>query len=134
VAVDGASFFDTNIPLYLLSGDADKAARAEDLLAEGGAISVQVLNEFVAVALRKHRAPWPAIDELLSALKLLCRVEPLSVPVHERALAIARRYKLHVHDACIAASAIEAGCTTLYTEDLQHGQRIDSLTIVDPFR
>ena len=134
VAVEGLRFFDTNVPLYLLSGDAAKAGRAEDLLAEGGTISVQVLNEFVAVALRKHRASWPAIEDLLSALKSLCRVEPLSLAVHVRAMGIAKRYRLHVYDACIAASAIEAGCSTLYSEDLQHGQSIDALNVINPFR
>ena len=55
------AFFDTNIPLYLLSADAGKASRAEDLLAERGTISVQVLNEFAAVARRKHATPWPDV-------------------------------------------------------------------------
>lgn len=130
---DGA-FFDTNVPLYLLSADTLRCARAVDLLAEGGTISVQVLNEFAAVARRKHAAPWAAIEDSLASLKRVCRVVPLTLIMHERAVAIARRFGWHVYDATIVASAIEAGCSILYTQDLQHGQRIDGLTVLDPFR
>lgn len=128
------AFFDTNVPLYLLSADTDRCARAVDLLAEGGTISVQVLNEFAAVALRKHSAPWAAIEDSLASLKRVCRVVPLTLTSHERALAIARRFGLHVYDSTIVASAIEAGCSILYTQDLQHGQKLEGLTVLDPFR
>lgn len=130
----GGPFFDTNVPLYLLTEDSTKAGRAEDLLASGGTISVQVLNEFAAVARRKHKVPWTAIEELLAGFRLVCRVEPLTVATHERAVALAKRYGFHIYDATIAASAIEAGCETLYSEDLQHGQVFDGLTVLDPFR
>jgi predicted nucleic acid-binding protein len=126
-------FFDTNVPLYLLSNDAVKAGRAEDLMATGGTVSVQVLNEFTAVARRKHQVPWAAIEEVLSGLRLVCRVEPLTIATHDRAVSLAKRYGFHIYDATIAASAIEAGCKTLYSEDLQHGQVFEGLTVVDPF-
>ncbi len=126
-------FYDTNVPLYLLTADDARAQRAEDLLAGGGVISVQVLNEFVAVARRKHRAPWMRVTDTLEALRQVCRVEPLTVPVHERALVLAQRVGLPVYDAMIAASAIAAGCRTLYSEDFQHGQVLDGLTILNPF-
>ncbi|WP_428422974.1 PIN domain-containing protein [Methylibium sp.] len=129
-----SAFFDTNIALYLLTGDEAKADLAEDLLATGGTISVQVLNEFVAVARCKGATPWPKIDEVLSALRQVCRVEPLTVATHERALALARRYGFPIYDATIAASALLSGCTTLYSEDFQHGQTLDGLTIHNPFR
>ena len=132
--MSGAAFFDSNVLLYLISADEDKAARAEALMAAGGTISVQVLNEFVAVARRKHRAPWPPISDLLAGFKALCTVQPLTLATHEKAAALAERYGLHVYDACIAASAIGAGCERLYSEDLQHGQRIESVTVIDPFR
>ena len=105
-----SAFFDTNIPLYLLSGDTGKASRAEDLLAEGGTISVQVLNEFTAVARRKHTTPWPDVTLMLDALKGVCRVEPLTLEVHERAVDLAQRFGLPIYDATIAASALAAGC------------------------
>jgi predicted nucleic acid-binding protein len=131
--LSGSAFFDSNIPLYLISGDEFKAGRAEELMAQGGMVSVQVLNEFAAVARRKHQAPWPAIADSLAAIKAVCGVQPLSVVTHDMALALAERYQLHVYDACIVASALEAGCDRLYTEDLQHGQRIETVTVIDPF-
>ena len=127
------AFFDSNVPLYLFTGNSAKAERAEDLLAAGGAISVQVLNEFVAVARRKLVAPWPAVEDALAALQQICRVEPLTVATHRRAVALAKRYGFPIYDATIAASALESGCETLYSEDFQHGQKIDRLTIVNPF-
>jgi predicted nucleic acid-binding protein len=114
----GHAFFDTNIVLYLLSADAIKADRAESLLADGGVVSVQVLNEFAAVALRKIALDWPAIDEVLGVVRRVCEVRPLTIETHDRGLRLARRYQLAVYDAMIAASALEAGCDTLWTEDL----------------
>jgi predicted nucleic acid-binding protein len=131
--VSAGAFFDTNVPLYLISADTARCARAESLLAEGGTISVQVLNEFAAVARRKHAVTWPAIEDLLASLKQMCRVVPLTVATQERAIRIAKRSGLHVYDATIVASALDAGCATLYTQDLQHGQRLEGLTVLDPF-
>lgn len=128
-----ACFFDTNIALYLLSADASKADRSEALLAEGGTISVQVLNEFVAVARRKHQAPWEGVRATLDALCTVCEVVPLTLPVHQAAVKIAERFGFTIYDATIIASAQAAGCTTLYTEDLQHGQRIDGLLVINPY-
>lgn len=127
------AFFDTNVPLYLLSADPAKASRAEDLMAEGGTISVQVLNEFAAVARRKHTTPWPDVVLMLDALKSVCRVEPLTLGVHERAVDLARRFGLPIYDATIAASALAAGCAVLYSEDFQHGLAIDGMTVRNPF-
>jgi predicted nucleic acid-binding protein len=129
------AFFDTNVVLYLLSEDTAKADRAEDLLAAGGTISVQVLNEFAAVARRKLRMSWPEVREALAPIRAVCTVEPLSVETHERATAVAERYGLTVCDSLIVAAALLAGCKTLYSEDMQHGQVIDrALTIQNPFR
>jgi predicted nucleic acid-binding protein len=127
------AFFDTNIALYLLSADARKADRSEALLAAGGTVSVQVLNEFVAVARRKHQAPWPSVHATLQALCTVCKVEPLTLPMQQRAVKIAARLGFTIYDATIIASALDAGCTTLYTEDLQHGQRIDGLLVCNPY-
>jgi predicted nucleic acid-binding protein len=128
------AFLDTNVLLYLLSEDASKADRAENLLADGGVISVQVLNEFAAVASRKLGLSWPEIRELLETAQSLCRVEPLTVATHERGLAIAERYGFSVYDSLIVCSALLAGCRVLWTEDLQDGQRIDDqLTVKNPF-
>ena len=78
----GEDFFDTNVLLYLLSADTTKADRAEELLAIGGTISVQVLNEFVAVASRKLRMSWIEVREVLAQIRAVCAVEPVTVETH----------------------------------------------------
>ena len=127
-------FFDTNVVIYLLSEDAAKADRAEELLAAGGRVSVQVLNEFAAVASRKLGMGWKDIGEILTQVRAVCPVEPLTIETHEQGLAIAARYGLGVYDAMIVASALLAGCKALYSEDLQHGQIFErQLTVHNPF-
>lgn len=127
-------FFDTNVVLYLLSGDVIKADRSEELLVTGGVISVQVLNEFAAVASRKLHMSWPEIREVLAQIRVVCPVEPLSVDTHDRGAQVAERYDLSIYDALIVAAALLAGCTTLYSEDMQNGQVIErQLTIRNPF-
>lgn len=128
------AFFDTNVLLYLLSSDAAKADRAEAVLAEGGVISVQVLNELATVASRKLGLSWSDIHEVLDTVRALCRVEPLTVATHERGLAICERYGFSVYDSMIVAAALLADCGVLWTEDLQDGQHIEAkLTVRNPF-
>ncbi len=130
----GEDFFDTNVVLYLLSADTAKADRAEELLALGGTISVQVLNEFAAVASRKLRMSWTEIREVLAQVRAVCAVEPLTLETHERALRIAVRYRLSIYDALIVAAALLAKCQTLHSEDMQDGQVVErQLTIRNPF-
>jgi predicted nucleic acid-binding protein len=127
-------FHDTNVILYLLSSEAAKADRAEELLAAGGHISVQVLNEFAAVASRKLALGWSEIGEILEQVRSVCAVEPITLDTHERGLAVASRYGLHVYDAMIVASALLSGCTVLHSEDLQDRQVFDKqLTVHNPF-
>ena len=127
------SFFDTNVLLYAVRPEDPRAERARLLLADGGLISVQALNEFTNVARRKLGQPWGEINEKLGAVRALCEVKSLTVATHERALALAERYGYQIYDALQLASALENGCSILYTEDLQHGQQIDGLTIRNPF-
>ncbi len=126
-------FFDTNVLLYAVGGQDPRAERARLLLADGGLISVQALNEFTNVARRKLRQPWNEINEKLGAVRALCEVRPLTVATHERALDLAERYGYQIYDALQLASALENGCSILYTEDLQNGQQIEGLTIRNPF-
>ena len=129
------SFFDTNILIYLASDDAAKADRAEAIVREGGAISVQVLNEVANVARRKMKLTWQETRGLLSALRELLTVHPVTVDTHELGLALAERHQLGVYDALIAASALLAECDKLWSEDMQDGMAIDRrLRIVNPFR
>jgi predicted nucleic acid-binding protein len=128
------AFFDTNVILYLLSVDPQKADRSEELLAIGGIISVQVLNEFAAVASRKLHMSWPEIKEVLAQVRAICPVVPLSAETHERGLQVAERYGFEIDDATVIAAALLAGCTTLYSEDMQDGQVVDRLlTIRNPY-
>jgi predicted nucleic acid-binding protein len=130
-----SAFLDTNVLLYLFSGDAAKADRAEELASAGGVVSVQVLNEFVAVARRKLDMTWGDVAEAVSVVQQACAVEPLTVEVHNEARRLAEAHQLAWYDALIVASALAAGCSTLYSEDMQHGMRIGKgLTIRNPFR
>lgn len=127
-------FFDTNILLYLLSGDNAKADRAEAMLAKGGIISVQVLNEFASVASRKLSLSYPEIRDTLKTLQRVCKVTSITLETHEFGLQIAERYGFSVYDSLIIAAALIAECGTLYSEDLQSGQVIDGrLVIQNPF-
>jgi len=132
---EAKSFFDTNVVLYLLSSDVRKADRAEALIANGGVVSVQVLNEFVSVATRKLRMELPEVQEVLKEVRAVCAVESLSIEIHDRAMHISKRFGYSIYDASIVAAALLAGCETLYSEEMQHGQVIDrALTICNPFR
>jgi predicted nucleic acid-binding protein len=127
-------FLDTNVLLCLLSADGRRADRAERIVAAGGVISVQVLNEFASVASRKLAMPWPEIRDVLQGLRALCTMQPVTVEVHDRALVLAERHRFGIYDAAIVASALVAGCRTLYSEDLQDGRRFDTtLTVRNPF-
>ncbi|MER8685541.1 PIN domain-containing protein [Mesorhizobium sp. M0563] len=129
------SFFDTNVLLYIASSDTAKADRAEAAIAAGGAISVQVLNELANVARRKMQMSWTDTHALLTTLRDLLTVHPLTLETHETGLRLAERYSLSTYDAMIASAAIHAGCDTLLSEDMQHGMALgDGLRIVNPFR
>ena len=125
-------FFDSNVLLYLLS-TGTKAARARSLLAHGGIISVQVLNEIASVSRRKLALDWAEVHELLATVQMACRVEPISVWTHARGIGIAETYGFRVYDSMIVAAALEAGCATLLSEDMQNGQRIGRMVIRNPF-
>ena len=128
------SFFDTNVLVYLASDDLTKADRAEAIVREGGAISVQVLNEIANVAQRKMKLSWQETRGFLSSLRELLTVHPVTVDTHELGLALAERHHLRIYDALIAASALLAECDRLWSEDMQNGMAIDRrLRIVNPF-
>jgi predicted nucleic acid-binding protein len=129
------NFFDTNILLYVVSSDREKADRAEKIVGSGGTISVQVLNEIANVARRKARMTWQDTHAFLSLLRGLLTVHPVTVEMHGTGLALAERYNLSIYDAMIAASALHADCDTLWSEDMQHGMALDGrLRIANPFR
>lgn len=135
-AMNDRAFFDTNVFVYALVQDDPRSDEAQKLIAEGGTVSVQVLIEFAAVVRRKTKMPWDEVRFAIENIKALCP-NPLLVTLdtHGEALAIAEGYGYKIYDALIVASALEARCTILYSEDMQDGQVIDkSLTIRNPFR
>lgn len=132
--MNGKPFFDTNVVLYAFRQDDPRSQVAEVLLAGGGAISVQVLNEFVAVARRKLNRSWNEIYRAIDVLRVFCP-HPLSLTMetHEQALQIAERSGYSIFDSLIIAAAVQSRATILYSEDMHHGQRIGGLTIRNPF-
>jgi len=131
-----SAFFDTNVFVYAVVQDDPRSQQAEKLIAEGGTVSVQILNEFVDVVRRKARMPWDEVRFAIENITALCPDPlPVTLDTHREALAIAERYGYKIYDALIVASALEARCTILYSEDMQEGRLIDHrLTIRNPFR
>jgi predicted nucleic acid-binding protein len=129
------AFFDTNVLVYAVAEDDPRSTQAEELLAGGGVISVQILNEFVSVARRKILMSWSDVVAVLDAFRVLCPAPlPITLEVHEAALRIAEKHGYSICDALVVSAALESGCTTLYSENFQDGQTIDGqLTIRNPF-
>jgi predicted nucleic acid-binding protein len=129
-------FFDTNVLLYLgTSTETEKADKAEELLRQGGIVSVQVLNEIANVARRKMGLSWPQTRSFLSLIRELLPVRPITIEIHDAGTSLAERYRLSIYDAMVAASALDADCDTLWSEDMQDGMVLDGkLRIINPFR
>jgi predicted nucleic acid-binding protein len=128
-------FFDTNILVYAFAADDRRSARAEALIAAGGVIGAQVLNEFTNVARRKLKWDWEQIEASLAVIEdLLGVARPLTAALHARAVVLARDSKLSFYDALIVAAATDAGCELLCSEDLQDGQKFGAVTVENPFR
>ena len=140
--MSGADFFDSNVFVYLVD-DADPAKQGvagrlvhEAHLHQSAVISFQVVQETLHVLSRKFRVvanPVDARDFLRNVLAPLWRVQP-SAALYARTLDVQERYRFSFYDSLIVAAALEAGCARLLSEDLQHGQLIDGLTIENPFR
>jgi predicted nucleic acid-binding protein len=132
--MNGKPFFDTNVLIYAVAEADPRAEIARALLTKGGVVSVQVLNEFVAVARRKYKMSWQEIAEALTAFRALCPAPAaITLKTHEAALEIAERYGYRIYDSLVIAAALETVCDTLYTEDMQSGHTIQNLTICNPF-
>lgn len=128
-----SAFLDTNILVYAQQ-TGPKATISQDLIAKGGTISVQVLNELTNVLRKKDNRSWLDIELVLDDVdNALEPAMPLIAATSRAALALARDHGFSFYDALIIASATEAGCDVLYSEDLQHGRSIGGLAIVNPF-
>jgi predicted nucleic acid-binding protein len=128
-------FFDSNVLIYAFTQAAEKTEKARLLVAEGGIVSIHALNETASVLRRKFKTSWQHIHQIVDSILEDCPDPlPLKMETHRSALRICERYNYSVFDGLIIAAALEAHCSTLYSEDLQHGQLIEGLRIVNPFQ
>jgi predicted nucleic acid-binding protein len=135
-------FLDTNIFVYQLdASDKRKHGIAEGLVREAlqserGCISFQVVQECINTLLRKSEIALEArgARAYLEAVLLPLMKVGATAALYQRALDLQSRWRFGFHDSLIVASALSAGCTRLLTEDLQHGQRIETLTVENPFK
>jgi predicted nucleic acid-binding protein len=127
-------FLDTNTVLYsIISDDFKKAEKALMLLERGDCISVQVLNEMISVLRGRKKWNWSKVNAALDSACGVLKVVDLTLATHQLAVEISTRYNYAIYDANILASAKLSGCDTLWSEDMQHGQVIDGVTILNPF-
>jgi predicted nucleic acid-binding protein len=130
-------FLDTNVVVYLYSADEpEKQATALSLIENNEPIiSTQVLSELANTLSRKFALPFDVVAQAIAEVQEGCTVSPVMPETISQALALAKKYQYSYYDSLILASALSAGCSTLFTEDMQHGQVIEnSLTINNPFR
>ena len=129
-------FLDTNILLYAASSaksEHGKRTKARELLAmEGGGLSVQVQAEFYVNATGKFNLPHDKVVGILESLDSY-PVLALTEAVFWAALRIKERYQLSYWDSAILAAALELGCHTVYSEDLNHGQSYAGIRVINPF-
>jgi predicted nucleic acid-binding protein len=129
------SFFDTNVLVYATDRDPRMARLAVERLRAGGVISAQVLNEMVAVLRGKLKQPWDVVERALAAVDALgLDVVAVTPEAQRMAVRLSRDNDIHIYDATIIASALEAGCDTLWTDDLTDGQRFGGLMVRNPFK
>lgn len=128
--------FDTNVAIYAFDDASAKAPVARDRLACAAFISVQVLNEFANVTVRKRKRSWADAAWGLSRLRhAVPEIRAINASDNAEALRIAERYRLSFFDALMLAVALSGGARSIFSEDMQHDLVIDgTLRIVDPFR
>lgn len=135
------SFIDSNVLVYVMDKDDLRHETATALVhhlldKRTGVVSFQVVQECMSVLRHKLKPPVPSHEVAKFAQMILTpmwRVMP-SDALYQQTLNIGDRYGFHFYDALVVAAALEAGCVKIYSEDLQHGQKIQSLTIINPFR
>ena len=120
-------FFDTNVLIYLISEDPKKAEIAEALLLAGGNVSVQVLAELTSVCRRKYRMAWDDIDDVRRLISRNCKVHAMTPSIHNKAFDLASHSGYTFYDAQILAAAAHAGCTIVWSEDMQDGHQLSGL-------
>jgi len=134
--MQGRFFWDTNILLYGYSSfDAYKQLISRELmLYEVCSVSTQVLQEFCNVAHKKLGNPFTEVRIALRELVENIHVHRNSFQTIEFACTIAHRYGFSFYDSMIVAAAEECGCSLVYSEDMQHEQKVNSVRIINPFK
>ncbi|MCI5158063.1 MAG: PIN domain-containing protein [Candidatus Electrothrix sp. AUS1_2] len=139
--MNGKYFLDTNVFVYSFQPDEpEKQSTAQELIRialkeQAGCISSQVIQEFLNVASKKFTPPLSSQDclrYLNTVMAPLCEVFS-SLDLFRKTIEIRERWKYTLYDSMIITAALQANCTVLYSEDLHHGQQIESLVIVNPF-
>jgi predicted nucleic acid-binding protein len=127
-------FLDTCVVVYVFVAGDLRQQRALQILADGGTISVQVLNELANTCRKKLRMDWDEIAGALESVEVCCAAPiPLTLDLHRSGIRIAQRYGFSVYDGLILAASLQGGCRTLYSEDLQNGQIVEGVRIENPF-
>lgn len=127
-------FVDSNVVIYGLNATLPQYTIATELLLQRPVISVQVVNETINVQVRKLRRPLAAAQEVAIFLMESCEVISLEPQDIQQAIELTRQYSLSHWDALIVATALRAGCGTLYSEDMHHGLWVTpTLQILNPF-
>lgn len=131
-------FLDTNILIYSYSEDEEEKQSIANTLLEKNmgniVISTQVINELVNILLKKFKIPSLTIENAILEIDNVFDIVLFALTTQIKAIKIKEKYKLQYYDSLIIATAIENGCTVLYSEDMQHGQVIENvLTIINPF-
>lgn len=130
-----SAFLDTNVVLYALGSEERKRTTARDLLGRQPTVSTQVINESSHVLRRKQGLSPADLARLLEDVIAIATIVEVGMPQIRKAWDIAARYRYGHYDSLIVATALSAGCSILYTEDMQHGQSIDGrMTLIDPFQ
>lgn len=130
----GKAFIDTNIVIYALGPTSSKTLLATPLFVGSPSISTQVLSETANVAAKRLGMPVPEVRHFITTLESMCRVEIITLATIHITLDLRERYGFSWYDSLIVATALDAGCDTLYSEDMQNGQVIEGhLRIVNPF-
>jgi predicted nucleic acid-binding protein len=125
---------DTNILVYLEGNDVSKRKIAEILLSYDPVIPAQVISEFINVIRRLRKIPKHQLMAEVSALFRHCSIAPLEQSTLDLAKILIDRYDFQIFDSIVIASALEANCNILYSEDMQHNMIVQQqLKIINPF-
>ena len=127
-------FFDSNVMIYAyFKQDEKKQHISKQLISQNAIISTQVLQELTNTLHRKMKVDYSIVRLILRECLKNCDLKTNTFETVFRALDIAEKYGFSFYDSLIVAAALESKCTTLYSEDMQHNQHIENLTIKNPF-